>query len=123
MRKGKRVNIIWAGWCLVLCCCQQPDKSYPLVNVPKEDANFYQVGLSQIESNVQTDPDNPDVHFKKAVYLQALGRTDEALSAVKQAIKFGSNPCLFNEGSGVVIDSEAVCDRFVKDIQGTDSRW
>ncbi len=92
--KTNRLNniVLWSWMLLVLWCCRQPDKTYPLVEVPKQDTNFYQVGLSEIERMVKTDPNNPDAHFKKALYLQALNQTNEALSAVKQAINLDPTP-------------------------------
>lgn len=84
-------------WCLIaiaLYCgsCVQKDKSYPLVEVPVADAGFYQTSLAEVDALVKSDPGNPDAHFKKAIYLQALGNTEEALTAVKQAIKLDAAP-------------------------------
>ena len=76
------IVLVLFGW-----SCQQQDKSYPLVEVPRVGMEFYEASLTEVEQLVQADPDNPDAYYKKALYLEALGRTEQALSAVKQAIK------------------------------------
>ena len=53
--------------------CQQQDKSYPLVEVPEVGMEFYQASLTEVEKLVQSDPDNPDAYYKKAIYLEAAG--------------------------------------------------
>lgn len=92
--KTGRINkiVLWAMMCLVLWCCKPPDRTYPLVETPIRDANFYELSLSEVERIVKAHPNNPDAHFKKAIYLQALGKTEEALSAVKQAINLDPTP-------------------------------
>ena len=62
------------------------------METPVQDVRFYQAGLTEIDRRLSANPDNPDVYFKKAIYLQALGRTDEALTAVKQAIALDVTP-------------------------------
>lgn len=78
--------------CLVLWCCRQPDKTYPLVEAPIQDTDFYQLSLTEVERVANNNPNNPDAHFKKALYLQALGQIEEALSAVRQAINLDPTP-------------------------------
>ncbi len=93
MKKGRLNKIaLWSWMCLALWCCKPADKAYPLLETPVQDANFYQLGLAAVERKVKADPNNPDAHFKKALYLEALGQTDEALSAVKQAINLDPTP-------------------------------
>ena len=71
-----------------------------MVEIPASGDLFFEVGISEVEKQVQLHPTNPDAHFKKALYLQALGKTDEALSAVKQAINLDPDPdYLFTEAS------------------------
>jgi tetratricopeptide (TPR) repeat protein len=54
--------------------------------------DFYQASLDEAERLVRANPDNPDAYFKKAIYLEALGRTSESLTAVKQAINLDPDP-------------------------------
>ena len=72
--------------------CQQKDKAYPLVDVPVENADFYQAGLAEVTATVKSNPGNPDGYFKQAIYLQKLGRTEEALASIKQAINLDPDP-------------------------------
>ena len=73
-------------------CCQPQDRSYPLVDAPVAGVEFYQASLAEVEQQVESDPDNPDAYYKKAIYLEALGQTAPALSAVKQAINLDPSP-------------------------------
>ena len=77
---------------MACCFCRQQDETYPLVEVPRIGVEFYQVGLNEAERLVKANPNNPDAYFKKAIYLEALGRTSESLTAVKQAINLDPDP-------------------------------
>ena len=79
--------VLLLGW-----SCQQQDRSYPLVEVPEVGMEFYQASLNEVEKMVESEPDNPDAYFKKAIYLEALGQTEQALAAVKQAINLDPAP-------------------------------
>ena len=76
----------------VFSFCRQQDRTYQLVEVPEVGMAFFQASLEEADRIVRSDPDNPDAYFKKALYLEALGRTDEALTAVKQAINLDPAP-------------------------------
>ncbi len=84
-------NLVLVSLVLTISC-QQQDRSYPLVEVPEVGAAFYQSSLTEAERLVEADPDNPDAYYKKAIYLEAVGRIDEALSTVKQAINLDPAP-------------------------------
>lgn len=92
MKSGKNKGVLLVCLVIWICSCQRQDKSFPMVEVPEIGLEFYQVGLKEAERLAEADPDNPDAHFKKAIYLEALGRTQEALSAVRQAINLDPAP-------------------------------
>ena len=84
---------IWLVCLVVVCCfCRQQDKTYPLVELPQVGPEFYQASLNEAERLVKANPNNPDAYFKKAIYLEALGKTQESLSAIKQAINLDPVP-------------------------------
>ncbi len=97
-------RIYWAGMCLILWCCSSQDTTYSLLEAPVADAVFYQSGLAEIERLAKANPENPDVYFKKAVYLQALGHTNRALSAIKQAIKLDPVPDYLMKEAELLLD-------------------
>jgi len=63
-----------------------------LVDIPVKNENFYEAGLSEVSTAVKSNPDNPDAYYKQAIYQQALGRTEEALASVRQAINLDPDP-------------------------------
>ena len=90
----------WVILCMAISigACKQPDRNYPMVNTPVADQGFYQAGIEEVDKKVRSSPENPDAYFKKALYLQAAGQIDEALSTVKQAINLDPVPdYLFTE--------------------------
>ena len=77
---------------LVVCACQRKDLSYPLVEVPNPNTDFYESAITEVERRVQSNPNNPDAHFKKAIYLEALGDSEGSLAAIRQAITLDATP-------------------------------
>ncbi len=85
----------WVPLLLILvlaCSCQRRDQSYPMVEVPVPNTDFYEAGLAEVERRVQNSPGNADAHLKKALYLEALGNSKAALSAINQAIALDPTP-------------------------------
>ncbi len=80
---------------LVMLCafgCKTEDQSYPLVEAPVANSEFYSSGLDAIDQRVKSAPANADAHYKRAIYLQASGDVDEAIGAIGQAISLDPTP-------------------------------
>ncbi len=92
MRSLKMNKIIGIILLASLLGCKRNDPSYPLVNIPTADTEFYRSGLEVVERQARNNPENPDAQFKKAIYHQAVGNTDAALAAIRQAISLDPNP-------------------------------
>jgi tetratricopeptide (TPR) repeat protein len=85
---------------VLLLSCKQPERNYPMIEPPVAGTEFFQAGIAEVERQVRSNPANPDVHYKKALYHQALGQIDEALAAVKKAISLDPTPeYLFTEAA------------------------
>ncbi len=88
----KNLILRFACGLMVLNGCQSQDQSYPLVEAPVPNTAFYQGGLEAVEKRVKGNPSNPDGYYKKAIYLEAVGNTEGALAAIRQAITLDPTP-------------------------------
>ena len=86
----------YTAWYLVIIICalgcKSEDQSYPLVEAPSANSEFYSSGLAAIEQRVKASPSNADAHYKRAIYLQASGAVPEAIGAISQAISLDPTP-------------------------------
>lgn len=93
MKTGRFKKVFYLVFALLqMLSCRQQDQTYPLVDLPKPGPDFYEAGLAESERQVRSNPNNPDAHYKRALYLQAMGQTDDALSSVRQAITLDPTP-------------------------------
>ncbi len=62
--------------------------------------------LALYEQAIRLDPNNPYSHFRRSLVLLFLGRTDDALSAIKKAIELGPDNWLqYDDTKEIILET------------------